>query len=438
MRRRAIRLISAAVLLTVLFVGIPTLALMLSNIWSEAQTQLEARAKTVALSIDAYGSRGVPVDTRILEHYAPASDSYPMHISYRTDTGKVYTAGAQAGGGLLSAAQHTYFGGTVTVSMPRSVLLARSFWLIFTAACLFLAAYGVGIAVALRQSRRISAPLIYLAASAEQVGAGQVRPKIKRSGIEEIDLVSQELERTADRVAGRIAAERQFAAAAAHQLRTPLTALSMRVEEIQYLSENEAVSEEAEKALEQTERLSGVIDDLMANSRRQTLGNMEAITPDDIFHQQSDEWDNIFASAGRGIKFKIETDAVVLATPGAVAQILATLIENSLKYGAGTTLVKAGKSAQTVVIKVSDEGEGVSGEIAPVIFQRGFSTGGSTGIGLAVAKELAENLGGRLELTRQKPAEFTLTLKAIPASLDPHLLVPQGAVYSAGSRRHRR
>ena len=67
----------------------------------------------------------------------------------------------------------------------------------------------VGWALAARFSRRLSAPLIYLSAQAEQIGSGQVRARVKPSGIEEIDLVQEELQRTGEKMARRLAAERQ-------------------------------------------------------------------------------------------------------------------------------------------------------------------------------------------------------------------------------------
>ena len=104
------------------------------------------------------------------------------------------------------------------------VLMVVATLLVLTAVALVAA-----FVVAAKVSRRISAPLIYLAAEAEQLGSGQVRPRLRSSGIEEIDLVQAELVRSAERVAGRLAAERQCASDASHQLRTPLTSLTLRL-----------------------------------------------------------------------------------------------------------------------------------------------------------------------------------------------------------------
>ncbi|MCW1043422.1 hypothetical protein OJ597_13685, partial [Streptococcus anginosus] len=76
--------------------------------------------------------------------------------------------------------------------------------------------------------------------------------------IEEIDLVQEELVRTGERMAGRLAAERQFAANASHQLRTPLTALSMRLEEIELITDDPEIQSEVRVCLEQVERLTQV------------------------------------------------------------------------------------------------------------------------------------------------------------------------------------
>jgi signal transduction histidine kinase len=110
-----------------------------------------------------------------------------------------------------------------------------------------------------------------------------------------------------------------------------------------------------------------------------------------------------------------ERGLVVQATPVALSQVLSTLLENSLAHGRGTVDVHARRSGPSVVVEVSDQGEGVPASIAPHIFQRSVTTGG-TGLGLALARDLAESNGGRLELVQAQPAIFALFLSESDAA----------------------
>lgn len=437
MRRRALQMTTWAVAVAVLVLGLPGLVVTALLVFNNAQGDLDTRANAVATIIDRRYAANDELSARSLADLTDFQGSSEAQLSLRIP-GHADLQVGDIDGAVLTSRADLQSGGYVEVSIPRSPVTQRAATFVGLGLGLILVSFLVGVMIAFRQSRKISAPLIYLAASAEQLGQGQVRPQMKPSGIEEIDLVYQELARTADRMAGRIAAERQFAADAAHQLRTPLTALSMRIEEIEYLTEDDEVREEASKALEQIDRLGGVVEELMATSRSSSGGTTEAIHLDDVFEQQKDEWEEPFKRANRELEFRDEAVAAALATPGALSQIVATLIENSLKYGSGTTTVSASQSGKMVHVKVIDEGKGVPEDVAPVVFNKGVSTGGSTGIGLAVAKELAEVDGGRLELTNRVPAEFTLTLSAVPLSLDPDKILPAGAIISVGARRRRR
>src|SRR5699024_11960784 len=89
--------------------------------------------------------------------------------------------------------------------LPSSVLFWRGAQVVILVIIASVVAFGVAAFVASRQARRLAAPLIYLAASAEQLGAGQVRPQQLDSGVEEIDLVAAELTRPSERMAARLA-----------------------------------------------------------------------------------------------------------------------------------------------------------------------------------------------------------------------------------------
>ncbi|MDY4263396.1 MAG: HAMP domain-containing sensor histidine kinase [Schaalia hyovaginalis] len=440
MRRRATDMILAAVAVVALLMGIPGAAASSYLVWAADQEGAEARVEAVVRTIDRRIANEDPVDEHLIA-FLLSPESLDLGEASSAITTRV--TGPLFIGETPKGPTHI-----VRISSPSGTAIKTEISAIpslkrVAAVCgLFIAGMGicllVGLALARSFSRRLSAPLIYLAAQAEQIGSGQVRAQLKPSGIEEIDLVQEELVRTGERMAGRLAAERQFAADASHQLRTPLTALSMRLEEIELISTEEEVQEEARTCLEQVERLTGVVADLLdANAR--SAGQTEAIHILEAFNTQREEWEEAFEKSGRQLAFTDEAALPVLADGPKLSQVLATLIENSLRYGNGATRVVARKSANSrgVVIEVCDEGEGVADDLAPDIFEKGVSGHGSTGIGLALARDLAGAMGGRLELTSNHPPVFTLSLAAIPASLDPDQVMPQGPVVSMGRRSRR-
>ncbi|GGL29093.1 HAMP domain-containing histidine kinase [Phycicoccus endophyticus] len=258
-----------------------------------------------------------------------------------------------------------------------------------------------------RSAVRVSGLLETLRQRVERLNAGD-RPVPLDSGIAEVDRLDAELVRGAQQGARRLASERDFAADASHQLRTPLTALLMRLEEISATDDLGVVAEESAIAIDQVERLSNVVDDLMTRTRHGAEAN-PSVSLDSVIAGLQREWQPAFAQARRSIKVSGERGLVVRATPVALGQILTTLLENSLAYGRGTVEVNARRAGPSVVIEVSDAGDGVPAAIAPHIFERSVSSSGS-GLGLSLARDLAEAAGGRLELARATPPVFALFL----------------------------
>ena len=276
-------------------------------------------------------------------------------------------------------------------------------------------ALAAGVFVAMRLANRLVVPVTQLAERAERLGAGESRIQPLDSGIAELDQVSLVLSRSAQRVTRTMAAERDFASDASHQLRTPLTALLMRLEEIAVTDDLEVVQEEAGIAIAQVERLTRVVDDLMSRTRRRGDEPTATVSLDSVIAALQREWQPAFEQARRSVRVHGERGLVVQATPVALSQVLSTLLENSLAHGRGTVDVHARRSGPSVVVEVSDQGEGVPASIAPHIFQRSVTTSG-TDLGLALARDLAESNGGRLELVQAQPAIFALFLSESDAA----------------------
>lgn len=440
MRRRAVQMILTAVTVVALLMGIPGAVMGSTMVWNSEQRTLDARAQSLARAVDRRVAEGQEVPRSLVEAWAIplSSDQGEAWTRVSLDEGDAIVVGDRIEGPVLTGVVTTALGTTVRMEIPATQAMRKAGLVVGAFLGGMVASLVVGWALANRLSRRLSAPLIYLAAQAEQIGSGQVRARVKPSGIEEIDLVQDELARTGERMAGRLAAERQFAADASHQLRTPLTALSMRLEEIEMISTQDEVRQEAQRSLEQVERLTGVVSELLDPSAR-SGGLTEAIHVVEVFITEREEWEEQFDKAGRELVFTDEAEQPVLADGAKLAQVLATLIENSLRYGAGTTRVVARRSTNKrgVMIDVSDEGSGVDEDLAPDIFEYGVSGHGSTGIGLALARDLMQGMGGRLELTQQRPPVFTASLAAIPLSLDPDRVMPEGPLVSMGRRSRR-
>lgn len=438
MRERATRMIMYAVLIAVVTLGGPGAVFAGIFTWNSYRDTLDLRVENAANWVVRRISNGGTLSEMRLESYVNTvwldADAYvqvSVNSDYRVEVGQLPT------GLVMESSFESAEGISIDVTISalpawRGILGVEA---LFLAGMLFTVL--IGWLIAQRMARKLSAPLIYLAAQAEQIGSGQVRARIKPSGVEEIDLVQEELARTGERMARRLAAERQRAADASHQLRTPLTALSMRIEEIQMISTEPEVQAEAEACLGQVERMTTVISDLLKSSRDQSA--TEALQILEVFNSEREEWEAQFEAANRRLTFVDESERPVLAEAGKLSQILAVLIENSLHYGAGTTTIRARNSSGSrgVLIDVSDEGEGISDDLAPEIFEMGVSGHKSSGIGLALAKDLAESMGGRLELAQRRPPTFALTLSAIPSAYAPDVVMPEGALISVGRRSRR-
>ena len=435
MQRRMIRMTVISVMIAVLLFAVPAAIFGSIMMWNTDQASLDIRAITIAQTL-AKAPQGSGLKDEILLKTWLSDQEHPISsLTVRHSKGPALVVGSDAPSPRMVASAPV--NGTSVLIVQRSALdtvynIAKLNATILVGVVLVLA---IGYALARNGARRISAPLIFLAAQAEQIASGQLRGGVHKSGIEEIDLVQAELQRTSERMAARIAAERQFSRDVSHQIRTPLTALVLRLEEIEYMTDDADVIDSARASIGQVDRLREIIDVLLSQAQQRRGGTAESLSILEIFSPLQEEWEDVFVRSGRELYFQDDSSGMVMATPAVLNQVLATLLENSLKYGAGITRVVArgGGSTTAFTVDVSDEGAGIPDDIAGQIFEKGFSGKGSSGLGLGIAKDLITSDGGSLELTRRRPPIFSIMLQAAPVSSD-----NESEAFVAVGRRHSR
>lgn len=422
MQLRVLQATLMTVLLAVLLLGIPLGAAWLTAVRDNLSAQAGTLLQDVISETDHRLNEGLPIDETMLQETVDQVVNLDVQIAVTYQNTEL-EAGEDAGADALQQSAQGVNGQIVTVRIPQSDVRAHtaSAWVLIIVAAI--SAIAIGVSVALWQAQRLSAPLVRLTRRAEELGSGRSRSEWKPSGIAEIDTVAVELTRSGAMLTERLEAESALASDASHQLRTPLTALSMRLDEILATSSEEWVREEARVSLEQVDRLTQVVHDLInapRSSQRRTPGVVDLRQ---VLVQQAEEWKHAFRGAGRELRIQVPHAAAVWASHGPLTQVIATLIENSLAHGGGTTRVKVRRNEQSTVIEVVDEGAGIDPALGQRIFERSVSGKDSrgTGVGLALARTLVEDDGGRLELIDERPARFGIFLSTAPAPEDPEL-----------------
>ena len=410
MRRRLLFSTLAVAVTAVVLFGLP-LAFVLIRLQTNAAHQLVQRdATTVARTLENRLRSGLPPDPI---DAADAAHSLPdRFVSISRDGGRPVTFGGPPGTGDVITASAVTEDFRVTVVADDSVATEGVTEALVVTGSLALLAVGVAVGLAMFQARRLARPMQELAGAADRLGSGDAGPLGRRYGVAELDRVAEGLDESAQRISDMLTAEREFAADASHQLRTPLTALSMRLEEMVAAADQPTVvREEGAAALVQTERLAEVVSQLLGRTRSPAGGSRKRVSIDDVVAQQVVEWDPAFRRKNRKLEVAGDKNLRAYGKPGTLSQVIATLLDNALVHGAGTVTIRTSRTPNSVVIEVRDEGKGVPAELVPRIFERSVSgKPGGTGLGLALARSIAAADGGNVVLVRPKPAVFALFL----------------------------
>jgi signal transduction histidine kinase len=219
-------------------------------------------------------------------------------------------------------------------------------------------------------------------------------------------------------------AKAEFIANASHELRTPLTALSGYLEMLEDEEDEQVRSEFLKDMRSQTDRLQSLARTLLDLSRldaNATTFRTEEVDLEDLLHALRRD----FGYTGRPMSVHAEEDVPPVVTdPTQLHRMLAILLDNALKYSGEDTPVDITLSRDDghAVISVTDRGCGIPETEIPHIFDRFYRAQGSsradgTGLGLALAREITDHLGGKIRVQSQPGTGSTFSV-ALPLMTD--------------------
>lgn len=265
----------------------------------------------------------------------------------------------------------------------------------------------IAVAVAWLLAASLTRPLTRLRLATEKLAAGDLTSRADESdGPGEIRALALSFNTMAERLSQLVDRQRGFAGTASHQLRTPLTALRLRLEQLGAHTADDPTAHEAlDLALIETDRLHRMIEGLLALTRAEdaAAGTVE-IDLAAVARARVEHWRPLAEEQGVQIRSEVVGRVPVTAIEGAVEQIVDNLIDNALDVSAPGSEISVTLEVgdRLVELHVVDEGPGMSEDDRRRAFDRFWrgphAAPGGSGLGLAIVDQLIGASGGSASL----------------------------------------
>lgn len=279
----------------------------------------------------------------------------------------------------------------------------------------------LSVLVAMIFARRLSAPITEMNQTAKDMTAGNLETQIRNLPRDELGELGHSLNQLATRLKHAEELRKKMTADVAHELRTPLTTVQSHLEGMidQVIPSSQ---ENLESLLEEIHRLSTLVEDLQAIAVTDAAVHQFKIEPVDL----KDFLKELLRKIGplyqnKGVILELEDfpQVTLQSDREALTKIINNLLSNAYKYTPSGQKVRVGVKCENefISIIVRDQGIGIPAKDLPFIFERFYRTdqsrnreSGGFGLGLTIVKELAEALGGTVEVSSQPGvgSEFTV------------------------------
>jgi len=273
--------------------------------------------------------------------------------------------------------------------------------------------------------RRGLLPLRFVAAEVQRRGARTLAPLGTGNLPREIEPLVSELNRLLERLQQAFAAQRAFISDAAHELRSPLTALRLQLQlldrapdETERLEARARLGAAVERAIHLVEQLLT----LARNEPQEAAMNFENLDLAAAAAEAIRETHDLALARNIDLGLEAAPDLYILGNREAVRTLVRNLVDNAVRYTppGGTVQVRCRSAAQQALLEVSDSGPGIPAADKERVFDRFYrraaAQGDGTGLGLAIVKAIAERHSARIDLGNAPGGGLHVVVSFPPAS----------------------
>ena len=273
-----------------------------------------------------------------------------------------------------------------------------------------LGALLLSVAIAIWLANVISRPLRRMAAVASAVDSGDLSHRIDYEGDDEVGVLAEAFNHMLDRLEAGFRLQRDFVSDASHELRSPLTVLRGRIEQLaDRAGDRQAVEGEANELMREVRRMERLSDDMLtlAKAERGGLVHRRRVSVDDFVEDLRRDLP-LLGSRHYSVESSLHDD--LEADPDRLAQVLRNLVTNAVRHTTADGHIEISIASEngSAVFAVSDDGSGIEQDQLGRIFDRFHRTDegrsraeGGSGLGLAIARAIVEAHGG--SITAESP-----------------------------------
>ncbi len=362
---------------------------------AEAQTEIARMGKTLGIAVAFSPDAALPPQARTPRYLR----EFERSLRHRLDVPLVL---ALHGGdrirvvlALENEQMQLEFGRKRLASSTTSIFLG---WMLGSSVLLMLIAV-----LFLRNQVR---PIVQLARASEQFGLGQDVQNFSPRGASEIRRAGRAFLTMADRIRRQVQSRTEMLAGISHDLRTPLTRMKLEIE----MGKIDSATREALTA--DIDEMRRMIDEYLDFARSDKAEPMEPMDIGALMNHLCQQYQR-----QGGQVHAVELASVVLMVrPQAMRRALVNLVENALRYGGGVAELRLEQTMGFVRIRVRDHGPGIPEAEHETVFKpftrlepsRNLATGG-VGLGLSIARDIAQSHGGEISLENQRDASGAIT-----------------------------